>query len=152
MVASAAPRPTSTLTFAVGPDQARFVTTVVRFVDAFNAEDVAGATALLTDDIIGGDCDFARHEYIQFQGRAEAATWLRGRMADHERLKISEIVNSNPDPTTGSRVVAVSWLSRTSAVLTPPMGPHGAAKVVFSQDGSAIRAFANANPPCDPSK
>jgi hypothetical protein len=152
LAASASPRPTSTLTFVVGPDQARFVATVVRFVDAFNAEDVAGAAALLTDDIIGGDCDYGRREYIPFRGKEEAATWLRGRAADHERLQISEIVNANPDPTTGSRVVAVSWLSRTSAVLTPPIGPHGAAKVVFSQDGSAIRVFANANPPCDPSK
>jgi hypothetical protein len=149
---TAEPKPTSTLTFAVGADQARFVATVVRFVDAFNGEDVAAATALLTDDVVGGDCDFARREYIQFRGKAEAVAWLRGRAADHERLKISEIVNSNPDPTTGSHVVAVSWASRTSAVLSPPMGPHGAAKVVFSADGSAIRAFANANPPCDPTK
>jgi hypothetical protein len=152
LATSSTPRPTSTLTFAVGADQARYVATVVRFVDAFNAEDVAAATALLTDDVVGGDCDFARHEFIPFSGKAEAAKWLRGRFADHERLRISEIVNANPDATTGSRVVAVSWLSRTSPFLAPPIGPHGAAKVVLSPDGAAIRVFANANPPCDPSK
>jgi hypothetical protein len=152
LAASATSKPTSTLTFQVGAEQARYVATVVRFVDAFNAEDVAAATALLADDVVGADCDFARHEFISFSGKAEAAKWLRGRFADHERLRISEIVNANPDPTTGSRVVAVSWLSRTSPFLRPPLGPHGAAKVVFSQDGTAIRAFANANPPCDLNK
>jgi hypothetical protein len=150
--ASERPKPTSTLTFALGADQARFVATIVRFVDAFNAEDVAAATALLTEDVVGGDCDYGRRQLIVFSGKAEATTWLRGRAADHDRLRISEIVNSNPDPATGSRVVAVSWLIRTSAVLASPMGPHGAAKVVFSPDGSAIRAFANGNAPCDPSK
>ena len=150
--ATAEPRPTSTLTFAVGADQARFIATLVRFVDAFNAEDLPGATALLTDDIVGGDCDYARHELIVFRNKSEATAWLRGRAADHDRLRIADIVNSNPDPLTGSRVVAVSWLSRTSALLPRPMGPHGAAKVVFSQDGSAIRAFNNGQAPCDPSK
>jgi hypothetical protein len=146
------PRPAPTLIFSIGRDQARFVATVVRFVDAFNAEDIATASALLTDDVVGGDCDFARRELLMFRGRAEATAWLRGRAADHDRLQIADISNSNPDPATGSRVVAVSWLSRSSAVLRPPIRPHTAAKVVFSDDGSAIRAFANGSAPCDPSK
>jgi len=150
--AAATQRPTSTLTFALGADQARFVATVMRFVDAFNAEDVAVATALLTDDVGGSDCDYGRHEYIQFRGKTEATAWLRGRAADHDRLQISDITNSNPDPLTGSRVVAVSWLARTSALLARPVVPQVAAKVVFSQDGSAIRAFANGALPCDPAK
>jgi hypothetical protein len=148
----AAQTPTSTLTFALGADQARFVATVMRFIDAFNAEDVAAAAALLTDDVGGSDCDYGRHEYIQFRGKTEATAWLRGRAADHDRLQISDITNSNPDPVTGSRVVAVSWLGRTSAVLARPVLPRVAAKVVFSQDGSAIRAFGNGAVPCDPAK
>src|SRR3954470_17878549 len=135
----------SSLTFSVGPDQARYVATVVAFVDAFNAGDVDHALALLDDDVGGNDCDWGRRVYIAFRGKNEARSWLSGRAADHDRLQIERIANENPDPTTGSRVVAVSWTERRMDNLASPFHPGLSAKVVFNPDGPRITAFPNAD-------
>ena len=142
-LAGVTPRPTSPLTFAVGAEQARYVATVVQFVDAFNAGAVDTALALLADNVVGGDCDYGRRALITFQNRRDAEAWLRGRAADHDRLEIAHVVNENPDPATGSRVVAVGWLARKSDLLRAAIVPTGAAKVVFTPDGLRIVAFNN---------
>jgi len=149
-ITTAAPRPTSTLTFAVGADQARYVATVVTFVDAFNAGAVDAALALLADNVVGSDCDYGRQALITFQTKRDAETWLRGRVAEHDRMEIAEIVNENPEPSTGSRVVAVGWASRKSDLLPSAIVPRYAAKVVFTADGRRIIAFANGPTSCTP--
>jgi hypothetical protein len=136
--------------FSVGPDQARYVATVVAFVDAFNTGDTQTALNLLTPDVTGGDCDYGRSVMILFRGKSEAEAWLRGRAAEHDRMEIEEISNSNPDPATGSQVVGVAFKARQSDLLPKPIVPAGAAKVVFTKDGRQIRAFANAGASCRP--
>ena len=97
-ITTAAPKPTSTLTFAVGADQARYVATVVAFVDAFNAGAVDAALALLADNVVGSDCDYGRQTLITFQSKRDAEPWLRGRAAEHDRIEIAEIVNERRWP------------------------------------------------------
>ena len=149
-ITTAAPKSTSTLTFAVGADQARYVATVVAFVDAFNAGAVDAALALLADNVVGSDCDYGRQTLITFQSKRDAEPWLRGRAAEHDRIEIAEIVNENPEPSTGSHVVAVGWASRRTDLLPTAIVPRYAAKVVFTPDGRRIIAFANGPTSCVP--
>jgi hypothetical protein len=148
LAATAVPKPTSTLMFAVGADQAHYVATVVAFVDAFNAGAVEAALALLADNVVGSDCDYGRRTLITFQNKRDAEFWLRGRAAEHDRIEIDEIVNENPEPSTGSRVVAVGWRTRKTDLLPTAIVPQAAAKVVFTADGRRIVAFANGTPNC----
>jgi hypothetical protein len=127
-------------------------TTLVRFVDAFNAGEVESALALLADDIVGNDCDYGRRVLIEFRGKGEAEVWLRGRAADSDHLEIFRIYNENPDSGSGWRVVGVTWSRRTSRSLDSPLVSGIGAKVVFTDDGRQIRAFASGAPPCDPSR
>lgn len=143
-----APAPTSTLTFQVGASQARFVATVVAFFDALNAGMEAAARSFVTDEVVGGDCDSARDPSSRrsFGNKREFTEWLRDRIRDHDRWEIGEIVNEDPDPATGSRVVAVGSTRRTSDALRAagrPDGIHpgGGAKIVFSPDGHQIIAL-----------
>ena len=53
----------------MGADQARYVATVVTFIDAFNAGAVDAALALLADNVVGSDCDYGRQTLITFQTR-----------------------------------------------------------------------------------
>lgn len=139
---------TSPIVFRVGALSARFVATTVTFVDAFNAGRLDDVLALVADDVVGGDCDLGDGSLVTFNGKASFAAWLRGRIADHDRLEIQSIFNENPDPSTGGRVVGVEWAGRTSDALrarglAEGLGPHGAAKVVFTADGRRIRAWNN---------
>ncbi|MBI2773351.1 MAG: hypothetical protein HYX56_02520 [Chloroflexi bacterium] len=148
------PTPTSTLLFQVGADQARFVATVVAFFDAMNAGVEAAALSLVTENVVGGDCDPTKElpavggpATRSFGNKAAFAGWLRERVRDQERWEIGQIVNENPEPTTGSRVVAVGFTRRTSDPLRAsgrPDGVHpgGAAKIVFTTDGRQIIALA----------
>jgi hypothetical protein len=138
------------ITFSVEAPQARFVATVIGFVDAFNAGDVQTASGFLAENVVGGDCDYGRGLLIEFRNRTEALVWLRGRAADHDRMAIGRIFNENPEPASGSRVVGIEWAGRQSDTLGSGMGPHGTAKVVFSDDGRQIVAFANGAAPCKP--
>ena len=149
---SETPRPTGTsaLLFSIAGDQARLVATLVEFVDAFNAGSLDTALALLTEDVVGSDCDYGRAALLMFRGKSEAAAWLRGRAAEHDRMEIGSILNENPDPIGGAHVVGVSWRSRVSDTLPRAIVPQVAAKVVFSTDGRQIRAFANGGTPCGP--
>jgi hypothetical protein len=147
---STQPFPTATLTFSVGTAQAQMTTTLVRFVDAFNAGDVEAALAFLSEDIVGNDCDYRRQVLIEFRDKGEAARWLRGRAADNDRLELFRIYNENPDSGSGWRVVGVVWARRTSQSLDAPLVSGIGAKVVFTDDGQRIRAFAMGAAPCDP--
>lgn len=149
--------PTSTLLFRVGSDQARFVATVIAFFDAWNAGNEGAALALVTDDLVGGDCDARQNRPITWGSRSGFANWLREQILDRDRREVDLIVNENPDPSTGSQVVAVSFRRRTSDTLrslghADGIQPKGAAKIVFTVDGRKIRALnlpgAGAGSPC----
>src|SRR5438477_4175840 len=107
----------SALTFAVGAPQARMVATLIAFLDASNAGRVDAALALLTDDVGISDCGYRPIRLITATGTAAARQWLTERAADHDQLVLESIRNENPDPTSGSHVVAASYSRRSSDTL-----------------------------------
>ena len=144
---SATPSP-DPLTFRVGPEQARIVATLVAFLDAYNAGDVSRALALMTDDVSISDCDYRGPKLLNAVGHDAARQWLSNRAADHDRLILDGIRNENPDPASGSHVVAVSYARRTSDTLRAlgfPNGitPRSATKAVFTATDDRLRVFAN---------
>src|SRR5260221_4393671 len=143
---SATPSP-DPLTFRVGPEQARIVAAVVGFLEAYNAGDVSRALALMTDDVSISDCDYRGPKLLNAVGRDAARQWLSDRAADHDRLILDGIRNENPDPASGSHVVAVSYARRTSDTLRAlgfPNGitPRSATKAVFTATDDRLRVFA----------
>ena len=81
-------------------------------------------------------------------GRIAARQWLSDRSADHDQLILESVRNENPDPASGSHVVAVSYARRTSDTLRAlgfPDGiePQAATKAVFTATDDRLRAFAN---------
>lgn len=170
---SASPRPGSSATptravwgqpFRVVAGQARGVATVVAFLQAYNAGQVDAALALLTDEVVGSDCDYRAGRVILFRGKEQAAAWLRDRVAEHDQLLLATIETLNPDLREGgpgAHVVAVTYTRRTSDALrargfpdgiTPPAGT----KVVFTLTDDRMKVFANGpggGPPdaCQPS-
>lgn len=132
------------LTFSVDGVQARYVATVVAFVDAFNRGDSAEAVSLFGEHSGVSDCDYRNVKAVSLDGRSAVEGWLRERAIDHDRLVISRIFNANPD---GDHVVGVVYARRTSDTLAALGFPSGivplTSKVVFSADGGQILAFAN---------
>jgi hypothetical protein len=127
--------------------QAREVSAVVRFVDAFNALRPAEAAALLAKDVVLSDCDYRRARAVEARGRRAAERWLRERSADHDRLVVGRIANENPEQPTG--VLEIAYGRRTSDTLRAlgfPAGvvPRLRTKVVLTPAGPPrIAAFAN---------
>ena len=138
----------SALTFNVGAPQARMVATLIAFLDASNAGRVDAALALLTDDVGISDCGYRPIRLITATGTAAARQWLTERAADHDQLVLESIRNENPDPTSGSHVVAASYSRRSSDTLRSlgfagGIDPQTATKVVFTATDDRIRGFAN---------
>jgi len=124
------------------------VATLVAFLDAYNAGRVDAALALLTSDVVASDCDYRAASSVSVSGIEAARRWLQQRADDHDQLVLESVANENPDPATGSYVVAVSYARRTSDTLRALGYPNGlsprlATKVVFSTSDDHIRAFAN---------
>lgn len=111
-----------------------------------NAGEVERELSLVTADVVGADCDYGVARQVQWKTAEEVASWLRGRAADHDHLVIEGILNENPDPTTGGRVVAVNFAARSSDSLgqigRTSIDPDTDAKVVFTADGLKIVALA----------
>lgn len=59
------------------------------FVAAFNAGDVGGALAVLSEDATVKDCDYAKAGAASFESRDEIRTWLRTRAADRDQLTLA---------------------------------------------------------------
>jgi len=142
------PATAAPLTFHNSASQARMVATLVAFLDAYNAGRTDVAVALLTPDVVLSDCDYSAASSTNESGLDGARRWLSGRAADHDQLVLESIENENPDPTSGSHVVAVSYAKRTSDTLRSLGFPNGvkpslATKVVFTTSDDRIRAFAN---------
>lgn len=124
------------------------VATVVAFLDAYNSGRSNAALDLLSDDVKVSDCDHGAVRLITADGKEAARQWLVDRAADRDELVLESVRNENPDPTTGSQVVAVTYSRRTSETLRSlgfPDGihPQAATKVVFTTAGDRIRFFAN---------
>jgi hypothetical protein len=136
------------LIFHNSAPQARMVATLVTFIDAYNAGRVEDALSFLADDVVTSDCDFRSSRVTTADGIAAARQWLRERAADHDQLVLQSIANQNPDPSSGSHVVAVAYVRRTSDTLRAlgfinGITPNGVTKVVFTPSDDRIRAFAN---------
>jgi hypothetical protein len=145
---TAAAAATSALTFNVGAPQARMVATLIAFLDASNAGRVDAALALLTDDVGVSDCGYGPTRLITATGITAARQWLTDRAADHDQLLLENVRNENPDPASGSHVVAASYARRSSDALRSLGYPNGikpqtATKVVFTATDDRIRGFAN---------
>jgi hypothetical protein len=124
------------------------VATLVAFLDAYNGGRVDAALALMTEDSSISDCDYQAAGGVIADGTDAIRQWLRDRAADHDQLVLESILNENPEPSTGSHVVAVSYAKRTSDALRALGFPNGvsprfATKVVFSTSDDRIRTFAN---------
>src|SRR5687768_16575284 len=104
---------------------------------------------MVTDDVVGGDCDPSTDRDRAFQGRADFHGWLANRIAERDRFVVHRIFNENPDASTGGRVVGVLYASRESdAIRRRYMGirdlvyrPGDAGKIVFTGDGLRIVAL-----------
>jgi hypothetical protein len=136
------------LTFQTSAQQARMVATLVAFLDAYNAGRVEEALALTAADVAISDCDYRAVRLIAAKGTEPVRQWLRERAADHDQLILDIIRNDNPDPTTGSDVVGVTFTRRTSDTLRSlgfanGIAPGLTAKVVFTFTDDRIRAFGN---------
>jgi hypothetical protein len=124
------------------------VATLVAFVDAYNAGRVDAALAMLTDDVSVSDREYRPVRVIQARGTDQARRWLRERAAQHDQLVLESVRNENPEPASGSHVVAVSYARRTNDTLralgfSNGIVPHTATKVAFTTSDDRIRAFAN---------
>ncbi len=148
-IATFAPSPTRLGTFNLTAEQAREVTTFMEFIRAYNAGQFDASLALLDEQVIGNDCDYGSAKVISFQGKSEAAEWLRQRIADHDRLEVSRLLDENPDPQTGRHVIGVEFARRRNTTLQRLGFPQGItpklrAKVVFTADEpTRILGFAN---------
>src|SRR5207244_10144189 len=125
------------LTRHISTWQARIVATLVAFLGAYNAGQADTALAILTPDVVTSDCDY-RGVHVTTVNRTEAVRdWLRERADDHDQLVLESIANENPDPASGSHVVAVTYRRRTTDTLRALGFPNGiapqlASKVVFT--------------------
>lgn len=137
--------------FRVTAGQARGVATVIAFLQAYNAGQRDAALALLTDDVVGSDCDYWEGRVILFEGKERATTWLRERIAEHDQLLLGAIENAHVDQReggSGAHVVAVTYARRSSDSLRARGFPDGitpdvGTKVVFTRADDRIGAFAN---------
>jgi hypothetical protein len=138
--------------FSVAARQAEEVAVIVAFVRAYNQGHLDEALALLDDTVQVSDCDYQALNAVLFTGKSQVATWLRQRIADHDQLHISRIVNENPDD---ELVAGIEYTRRTSTTLqrlgfANGILPKLATKVVFTRDPVRIAAFVNGSIGGDP--
>ncbi len=130
---------------AGGSLELRMTSTLQQFLAAYNAGSVNTAAALVTDDVIGSDCDYRDVRVVVFNGRPAFVAWLKERAADHDRLELGTVTDPNR---AGGAVLPATFAVRTSDTLSSlgfasGIHPQLAAKVIFTDDGLRIRAFAN---------
>jgi hypothetical protein len=141
--ASGSPMASTSQEFRVTGAEAMSIATVVRFIGAINAGDVASAATMLADDASVSDCDFAEHSVLLFSGLAQTTQWLEARVADHEFLGIGAIYSATA---TYTDVLGLEFSLRSSDSLRN-LGAHDGirpllgAKVVLD-DQSTIRTLA----------
>ena len=77
--------PTGNGAFTVSPAQAERIAVVVAFLHAYNAGQADRALALFASAPAVSDCDYQAVRPVSFVGRSQVASWLRARIADHDR-------------------------------------------------------------------
>jgi hypothetical protein len=137
--ASQRPAITPSALFSVASPQALQISNLVRFLAAFNSADINAALSLVADDIVVGDCDYAKGETVNYRGRAEVSTWLRERAADGDRIEADGFFNQSPD----GNAIGVIGVQRRSGALANRGFPQGiqyagTPKVAFRKDGLIV--------------
>jgi hypothetical protein len=137
----------ATTTSSLNLSQARGEATVVAFLNAYNAGDFAGAFASLSQSVVVTDCDYRTGGAIRWDGKDQAANWLRERIEDHDGLVLQSLQPGVPNEA-GSFAMALSYERRTSDTLRALGFPNGitpqlATKAILSPDGQHMDAFIN---------
>jgi len=135
-------------TFDLSAEQAQEVAVFIEFIRAYNTGQLQAALALLDKNVGISDCDYKNIKVVTFQGKSQAAEWLRQRISDHDQLEINHIYNENPDPSSGRHVMAVTYARRTNITLAnlgyeDGITPSLASKVIFTPEPTRIQRFAN---------
>lgn len=132
--------------------QARAISVIVEFIDAFNREDLAAAMNHFSGDryfsaFVGvSDCDYLRQRREYFPKRAFVRRWLEQRFADDDRLTVATVRLIGGRPL-GAVVTYSRRSSKTIEKIGFPAGirPTIGTKVGFSTRGPVkLTQFANA--------
>jgi hypothetical protein len=126
------------------------VVLAARFIEAFNRGDRPAVLALMVEDPVVSDCNYATAKVVERRGRDQVSTWLGGRIADHDRFTIERIENGNTDAS--SAAIGVTFARRTSDSLralgfADGVRPQSAAKFEFTGSGTDLRIEVFANGP-----
>jgi hypothetical protein len=126
------------------------VALVEQFIEAFNRGDRSAALALMIDDPIVSDCDYAHVTVVEARGRDQVSAWIDGRIADHDRFTVERIENGNTDAS--SAAIGVVFARRSSDNLralgfADGVWPQSGAKVQFTGSGTGLRITVFANGP-----
>jgi hypothetical protein len=145
-------------TFNIDGDHAVVIARITALIEAYNRGDLETVLALVSDRIVWADCDYRAGTSVGViaqspSNKALLATYLRGRFAEHDQLRIARLYNNNPDDSTG-RVGGIEYGIRTSDTLRSLGFPNGIrgpqnAKMVFDGDGR-IAGVSNASTPAQP--
>jgi len=121
-----------------------------QFIEAFNRGDRSAVLALMIDDPLVSDCDYANVTVVEVRGRDQVSAWIDGRIADHDRFTVERIENGNTDAS--SAAIGVVFAQRSSDSLRAlgfPDGvrPQSGAKIEFTGSGTGLRITVFANGP-----
>jgi hypothetical protein len=116
-----------------------YVDTVRAFVDAYDAGRYDDAIAYIDDRILfSGDCDYDGRKLYYISDHESATYWLRGRIADHDRIDIVRFIDlQDGEATIGVEIVRSSDTIRARGygAMVRPRVPLW---VRFSPDGRRI--------------
>jgi hypothetical protein len=136
--------PTLDLANGEGKEGARLV---LAFINAFNAGRLDEAADLLDDDAGASDCNWDTRTDIDIPrgggNKDKVVEWLRQRLADHDQLIVSRILQGSDSP----NAFGVHFVRRTSDTLRRLGFPDGLnnigpAKVILTFDYKHILNFA----------
>ncbi len=114
------------------------------FIDAYNQHNLTGVLALFPDHFVYGDCDYAHHILHGIKSKAELATWLRARFADHDYFEQARVVMSGPQdfPPNDPHVAEVQNLRTSDTLRSLGKTIYSGFKIILTADGAQIGAAA----------
>ena len=113
-----------------------------QFIEAWNRGDRSAVLAVMIDDPLLSDCDYANATVVDLRGRDQVSAWIDARIAEHDRFAPEQIFNGNAD--TPSAAIGVAFARRANDSLRA-MGfadgirPQSAAKIRFTGSGNDLR-------------
>ena len=154
--AVALPTPQSDV-FVVTAGRARMVRTLLTLIEAYDATALSDALALVADNVVWTDCDYAAGAAVEVRGKSNLREYLAKRSADHDHIEIGTLWNLNPEPATNA-TVGLTIARRTSDTLAHLRFKNGivgsvSIKVNFITDdriGGFVGASANQPQECRP--